>query len=162
MWLWGPCIAVCVFVCFYWLERYMVAGGHGAHTAFLFAWVDPSHTHIPKTHTHSVTPHPAKPVLTVLSHHIWAVLTGDATGQSTATCTRQRLQPVRPGRSSLLRLHLFFSLSSSSPPPALPFLPCADMILVFIRARKDSPYVYRQPHTSRNQYSAGLFIQEQD
>ncbi len=93
----GPCLGVCVSVFVLTWEIGMVAGGHGAHTQpFCLHELTPhTYAHISKTHTNCVTPHPAKPALTVLSHHIWAVLTGDATGQSTATCM-WLLQPLCP------------------------------------------------------------------
>lgn len=101
----GLALCVCMYVCLCWLGWHGGWEAWSTHNCLLFAWVAPSH--IQKTHNQHVTPHPAKPALTVLSHHIWGVLTGDATGQSTATWTRL-LQP----RPSLLS----FS-------PLLPFLP---------------------------------------
>lgn len=91
-----------------------VAGGHSAHTLPFCLHGLTSCTHIQRTHAHSVTPHPAKPALTVLSHHIWAVLTGDATGQSAATCAQalQLLCPTSPCNfsSPLLPQLPFFSM----------------------------------------------------
>lgn len=78
------------------------------HTAF----------HTSQTHPHSVTPDPVKSARTVLSHHIWAVLTGDATGQSTATCALLLLLPLCPECSSFFPVFV----PSLCIPPTLPFL----------------------------------------
>lgn len=144
----SPCLNVCVDLG----DRQSGRGAFSAHTAFLFAWLDLLHTHIQRTHAHSVTPHPAKPALTVLSHHIWAVLTGDATGQSTATCAKalQLLCPTSP--CNFPPVHFFLNCL---------FSPCSGMILVLMKG-KDTVYLHRQPHRSKNQYSAGSFFQRAD
>lgn len=78
----GPALS-CGFVLTCAIE--MVARGHAAHTlAFCLPELTP-HRHTSQRHTPTVSHH--HPALTVLSHHIWAVLTCDATGQNT-TCTR--------------------------------------------------------------------------
>lgn len=129
-----------------------VAGGHSAHTLPFCLHGLTSCTHIQRTHSHSVTPHPAKPALTVLSHHIWAVLTGDATGQSTATCAKalQLLCPTSP--CNFPPVHFFLNCL---------FSPCSGMILVLMKG-KDTVYLHKQPHRSKNQYSAGSFFQRAD
>jgi len=79
----GPLLR-CVWMCVCWLDKHSGWGPFNTHTFILFAQVDRSHAHILQTHTHSVTLHPAKNTLTILSHHIWAVLTENMTGQQPA------------------------------------------------------------------------------
>lgn len=79
-------LGVAVCVCFVWFDTVdILTGGRSAHTS-LFAQVELL-THTSQRHTLT------QPAPTVLSHHTWDVLTGDATRQSGDRCVSQLLQP---------------------------------------------------------------------